>query len=117
MTLGRILQAQGKQTDADSALTEALRLALVVGPHVMAAAALEALASVIVDQGKAALAVRLLGPAAKLRAQMGTPLRPVDQPALESVVGRARSALGVSAFTTLWAEAQEFVLEQILQII
>jgi hypothetical protein len=48
---------------------------------------------------------------------MGTPVRPVDQPTLESVIGRARSVLGVTAFMALWVEAQEFLLEQILQII
>ncbi len=117
VTLGRILQAQGRGTDAYNALTEALRLALVVGPRVMVAAALESLASVTIDQGKAALAVRLLSPASKLRAQMGTPVRPPDQPALESAVERARSALGIDAFTTLWAEAQESPLEQIPSII
>jgi predicted ATPase/transcriptional regulator with XRE-family HTH domain len=117
VTLGRILQAQGKGMDAYNALTEALRLALVVGPRVMVAAALEGLASVIMDQGKAILTVRLLGPASKLRAQMGTPVRPPDQPALESAVARARLALGVGAFMTMWAEAQELPLEQILRII
>ena len=117
ITLGNILRAKGDVAAAHEALTEAPQLAWVVGSRLMVAAALEAQASVAVDQDKAALAVRLLGLATKLRAQMGTPLRPADQPALEAVLARARWALGVTAFTALWVEAQEFLLEQILQII
>src|SRR5262245_49883550 len=59
ITWGYILNAQGHAEAAYAALTEALQLALAVGPRLFVAAALEAIASVIVAQGQATLAVRL----------------------------------------------------------
>ena len=105
ITLGKIVRAQGDDAAAYAALTEALRLARAVGPRLMVAAALEGLASVVVAQGHAELAVRLLAAASALRAQMGTPVWPVDQAAVEQTLATARSTLG-DAFAAVWAEAQ-----------
>jgi tetratricopeptide (TPR) repeat protein len=117
VTQGRIFQAQGRRTDAHNTLAEALRLALLVGPRLMVAAALEGLASVTIDQGNTVLAVRLLGPASTLRTQLGTPVRPADGPALESTLASAQSAIGIDAFTAPWAEAQKSQPEELLRII
>jgi len=116
LTLGQILRAQGDLKAAEETLTEALKLALVMGPRLIVAAALERLAGVTLDQGKVVLSVHLLSAASALRTQMGTPVRPSDQPGLESIVASARSALGADAFTTMWAKAQELPLEQILNL-
>ncbi len=114
ITLGTILWAQGDAVAAYDALTEALRFARAVGPRLFAALALEGLASVVVSQGGAELAARLLAGASALRAQMGTPVRPVDQADVERTLATARSALGEDAFAAVWAEAQTRSLEQIL---
>jgi hypothetical protein len=79
ITLGKIARARGDVAAASAALTEALQLALDLGPRLMVAAALEGLACVVAAEGQAELAVRLLAPASVLRTQMGTPLWPADQ--------------------------------------
>ncbi|MFL5803470.1 MAG: tetratricopeptide repeat protein, partial [Roseiflexaceae bacterium] len=117
ITQGHILRAQGHAAAANAALSEALRLAWAVGPHLFVAAALEGLADLWATPEQADLAVRLLAGAAVLREQMGTPVRPVDQARLTNTLTTARSALGVDAFSATWAEAQTLPLEQILSII
>lgn len=114
VTLGHILRAQGDVAAAHEALTEALRLAQTIGPRLFVAAALEGLASLAVQAGQSALAARLLGAASALRARMGTPVRPIDQPAVERTLATARATLGPAAFATVWAAAEELSPEQIL---
>ena len=114
VTQGNILRAQGDLTAAEDSLTEALRLALVVGPRLIVATALEALASVTIDQGNAVAAARLLSAASKLRAQMGAPIRPVDQPAFERALSMARSSLEPETFSAVWSEAETVTLDQIV---
>jgi tetratricopeptide (TPR) repeat protein len=117
ITLGIILWAQGDSVAAYDALTEALRFAWAVGPRLFSVIAMEGLASVVVSQGDAELAVQLLAGASMLRAQMGTPVRPVDQAGVEQALVTARSMLGEDTFVTVWAEAQTRSLEQILNTI
>ena len=95
-------------------MTEALRLALAVGPHLMVAAALEGLASALVAQAHAELAAHLLAAAATVRVQMGAPVRPADQATMDNALATARSMLGADAFAAVWVEAQALPLEQIL---
>jgi predicted ATPase/transcriptional regulator with XRE-family HTH domain len=114
VTMGYILRVQGEVAAAYEALTEALRLALAVGPHLLVAAALEGLAGLAVQPGQSALAARLLGAAAALRARMGTPVRPVDQPAVERLLATTRSTLGSDTFTALWGAGGELSPKQIL---
>ena len=83
----------------------------------MVAATLEGLASVVVVQGDAELAARLLAGASALRTQMGTPVWPVDQADVEQTLAAARSMLGDNAFAAVWAEGQTLALEQILSTI
>lgn len=117
ITLGHILRAQGEVAAAHEALTEALRLAKIVGPRLLVAAALEGLAGLAARPDRSALAARLLGAASALRARMGTPVRPVDQPAVERILATARAALGADAFAAVWSEAEMLTLEQILSIV
>jgi hypothetical protein len=48
---------------------------------------------------------------------MGTPVRAVDQAAVEQTLATARSTFGDDAFAAMWEEAQAFPLEQILKTI
>jgi WD40 repeat protein/predicted ATPase len=114
ITLGQIRRAQGDVAAAQAALAEALRLALAVGPRLLVASALEGLANVMVSRGQAELTTRLLAAASALRAQMGTPVRPVDQGTVEQTLATARSTLGDDAFAAVWAEALALPLEQFL---
>ncbi len=117
ITLGTILLAQEDAVAAYDALTEALRLAWVVGPRLFVALALEGLANVVVSRGDAKLAAWLLAGASVLRIRMGTPIRPVDRADVERTLATARAALGEDAFARVWAEAQTRSLEQILSSI
>ena len=114
ITLGTILWAQGDAVAAYAELAEALRLAGAVGPRLFAVLGLEGLAAVVVAQGAAELAARLLARASALRTEMGTPIRPVDHVGVDRTLAIARSALGDAAFAAVWAEAQTQALEQIL---
>jgi len=71
----------------------------------------------VVAQQQAELAARLLAAASALRAEMGTPVRPVDQATVEQAVAAARSILGEEAFAVVWAEAQSLPVEHILSTI
>jgi len=117
ITLGQIVRVQGDNEAAHTALTEALRLAWAVGPRLLVAAALECLASLAIQTEQIDLAVQLLAGAATLREQMGTPVRPADQRALEHALAIARSNLGDATFAAVWAEVQALPLEQILSTI
>ena len=88
-----------------------------MGPRLLVAAALEGLAAVVVAQGQAELAARLLATASVLRVQMGTPVRPVDQAAVAQALATARSILGEETFAAVWAEAQALPLEELLSTI
>jgi len=116
ITLGQILRAQGNVEVAYEALTEALRIALAMGLRLLVAA-LEALAELLISQRESHPTVQFLAAASALRVQMGAPVRPVDQAAVEQTLATARSALGADTFAAVWAETQALPLEQILSTI
>ena len=113
ITVGKIQCALRDIAAAYQALTEALRLAQATGPRLFVAASIEGLASVAAVQGLANQSARFLAAASALRAQMGTPVWPVDQAAVAQTLATARSTLG-DAFAAVWAEAQALPAEQIL---
>ena len=117
ITLGQILLAQGDSEGAYAVLTEALRLTLALGSRVMIAYTLEGLAASVVTLGQAQLTVQWLAAAAVLREQMGTPVRPVDQAAVNTAAATARSPLGENAFAAAWEQARALPLEQLLNTI
>jgi hypothetical protein len=117
ITLGIIVRAQGDRAAAYTAIAEAPQFAWAVGSRLMVASALEGVASVVVTQGHAEQAARLLAIATVLRGQMGTPVRPADQAAVEQALATARSTLGDDAFVAVWEEAQAMPLDHILKTI
>ena len=114
VTLGKVLQAQSDRAAAHKAVTEGLRLASMHGPRLLVAAALEEFAYVESPTAQAAWVVQLLSTAQALRAQLGTPLRPADQPTFERALAAARRKLGDDTFAIVWSNAQEKPIEQIL---
>ena len=117
VTVGHIARAQGKLVAAYAASLEALRLAQVVGPRLLVANALEGLAGVVLTGDQAQLAVQLLGVATRLRAQMSTPVRPVDKAAVDQALATTRSILGPDTFAATWQVAQALALEDLLDTI
>jgi hypothetical protein len=115
VTLGGVLRARGDCSGAHAALAQALQLAWAVGPRVLVALSLEGLAAgLAVHPGQAGLATRLLAGAAALRAQMGTPLRPIDRADVEQTLAKAQAAVGVRAFAAAWKEGQAQPLGRLL---
>lgn len=110
------MRAKGELATAQEILTEALQLAFVVGPRLTVVTAMEALASVTVEHGEVVLTVRMLSAASTLRAQMGTPLRPIDQAPFEKALESARSKIAPEDFSVAWSEAETMPLEQIVGI-
>ena len=109
VAMGHILQAQGDLISAHETLTEALRLAWALGPRLLVAAALEGLAGVIAQSHQESQAVRFLAAASALRTQMGTPIRPADQPTVVRTLAATRTALGADSFEAEWAAASNFL--------
>ena len=83
----------------------------------MVVGALEGLASVIVAEGVAQLAVQCLAAASALRARMGAPMQPADESAVAQALATARAALGADAFAVVWEATKELPLDQLLNTI
>jgi hypothetical protein len=83
----------------------------------MLVAAIEGLAYLAAQSGQTEFTIRLLAAASAMRTQMGTPVRPVDQPTIEHVIESARLVLGADAVQALWVKASKDSLEEILRSI
>jgi hypothetical protein len=68
----------------------------------------------VVSQDRTQLTVQLLAAASALRAQMGAPVRPVDQSAVEQALASARAKLGPDPFAAVWEAAGDLPLEQLI---
>jgi hypothetical protein len=94
-------------------LIETLQIAWANGPRLLVAEALEGLAGVLMPQERAQQAVCCLAAASVLRAEMGTPLRPIDQPAMEQTLATAWTILGADGFAAAWERGEKRPLQQI----
>lgn len=117
ITMGHILRASGDLPAAYAAAREALRLTAAVGPHLMLTNAIESLACAAAGLGRAPLAARLLAASARLRAQMGTPVRPVDRAAVDLARVAASAALDDDALAHVSRTAEIQPLEQLIAAI
>ncbi|WP_437943050.1 protein kinase [Sorangium sp. So ce281] len=92
--LGLIAIERGDLALAERRLRASLRLHRELGDLWRSASVLEALARAAVRAGKAERGARLLGGAAALREAIGTPVPPIERPALTECAAAARAALG-----------------------
>ena len=113
-SLGAILDAAGDPAAAFAALTEALELALRVGPRWEVAAILEGIARVAAGQGQDLVAVELASGAAGLRTEIGVPVRPNCQADLDWTLAKTRAALGEETFAGAWTRGQERPLSDVI---
>jgi predicted ATPase len=95
---GSMLLKQGDIPGALAQHTESLVLYRDLNERLGVADRLESIAAVRAAQNKFEDAARLWGAAEALRADLGTPIWPVNQPDYERAVAAARAALGESAF-------------------
>jgi predicted ATPase/DNA-binding CsgD family transcriptional regulator len=115
-SLGPILDAAGEPGSALAALTEALQLALSVGPRWVVAAGLEGIANVAARQEQEIVAVELVSGAAAIRAQIEVPVPPNWQADLEQTLARARATLGQEAYAAAWAQGHERPLLDVITV-
>ncbi|WP_437284711.1 protein kinase domain-containing protein [Sorangium sp. So ce406] len=101
---GLIAIERGDLAVAGRRLRASLRLHRELGDLWRSASVLEALARAAVGAGRASRGARLLGGAAALREAIGTPVPPIERPALAACVEAARSALGDAAHEARLAE-------------
>ncbi|WP_437274950.1 protein kinase [Sorangium sp. So ce375] len=92
--LGLVAIERGDLALAERRLRASLRLHRELGDLWRSASVLEALARAAVRAGKAERGARLLGGAAALRDAIGTPVPPIERPALTECAAAARTALG-----------------------
>jgi predicted ATPase/DNA-binding CsgD family transcriptional regulator len=111
-TLGLVQLAAGDRSGALASLIEAIGLALEMGPRWLVPASLEGVAMLSAQQGEHVAAARLAAQAAALRAEIGAPVRPNWQTALDQALIASRSALGDEAFAASWAAGQAQSLDE-----
>jgi DNA-binding CsgD family transcriptional regulator/tetratricopeptide (TPR) repeat protein len=113
-SLGPILDSAGDAASALAALTEALPMAVRVGPRWVVAALLEGIAKVAAGQRQDLVAVALASRAAALRTQIEMSVRPNWQPDLERTLATARAALGQEAFAVAWEQGHARSLAEVM---
>ncbi|XXX72934.1 tetratricopeptide repeat protein [Sorangium sp. So ce134] len=109
--LGLVAIERGDLALAGRRLRASLRLHRELGDLWRSASVLEALARAAVRAGKPERGARLLGGAAALREAIGTPVPPIERPALAACAEAARAALGAAAHEARLAEGREAGLD------
>lgn len=104
--LGRIALHRGDSALALAQFTESLRIRRDLGDNVGIAAALEGLAGVASALHNPHDAAHLAGAAGEIRARLGAPLPPSDQPFYQRIIAETRQGLTASAFDAAWAAGQ-----------
>ena len=114
--LGHIDRLEGRTTSAASSYQEALQLRRVTGNAAGLAASLDALAGVMVAEGKAAQAARLFGAAQAERARRG--ILPSRQASAihDADVEAARQNLGPEGFDDAWAAGMSMSLNAAVKL-
>ncbi|HMQ34899.1 MAG TPA: tetratricopeptide repeat protein, partial [Chloroflexaceae bacterium] len=104
-SLSNLLLHAGDHAGLPGLLRESLELNLEVGDRVALAYCLEDYAGLAAARGAAGPALELAGAAAALRAEVGAPLPPGEQEALDRLLAAARAALGDGAAAAFAAGA------------
>ena len=110
--LGVSAARRGKHADARTMHEESLILMRQLHDKYGGVHSLEGIANVAEGFHRFRRTACLLGAAAALRAALGSPLMPDDQPRHDKSVAAARAALGADAFAAAWAAGQEMDWEQ-----
>jgi predicted ATPase/class 3 adenylate cyclase len=105
MSLARVLAYQGDRETALSTYQESWNLLQAIGDRELTAACLEGYGEVLVLQGGVKRAVQLWGIAARIRAEIVTPMPPIYRPDYVKAVAAARESLDEEAFQMTWTES------------
>jgi hypothetical protein len=110
--LGLVALAQGDNAEAALFLRESLKRWVDRGSTLGMAPVLEGLARVGLALGDADRGARVLGAADALRAAVGTPRWPIDEPLYAREIATLRSALGEDAFAAAWAAGRAMTWQE-----
>jgi predicted ATPase len=111
IVLGRVWHAQGDAARATALLREGLCLCQQMNNTLGAVTALEALAALALAT-QPQQAAQWLGAAEAARTALGTPLPPVERPALGRALTAIRTRLDERTLSALWAEGQAMRLDE-----
>ncbi len=106
---GRVALALADLSGAQSCFRESLLLRRSMGDKQGIAESLERIAS---STSEPQLQTQLLSVATKLRQSIGAPWPPVEQPALQQILSKARQALGEQHYQERWQASQNWSYEQ-----
>jgi len=114
--LGLLARRSGEHHRAEHHLHTAVDLQDRHGFRQMAASTVEAIAGIELDHGRPAVAVRLLGSAAAVRAEAGVTFRLGWQADHETDLDRARGELDESSFTREWQRGTDLRLADAVEL-
>jgi predicted ATPase/class 3 adenylate cyclase len=115
--LGDAACEQGDLALARALHEEGLAIRRELGDKGRIAYSLEGLAAIVAALGSSLRAARIWGAAAHLRAEVGSPLAPIEQPQYNRRVAAARAAPGdVAVFDRAWQEGRALTLEQAIEL-
>jgi predicted ATPase/class 3 adenylate cyclase len=115
LNLGLALLGQGRLDDAASRLRESLTMP-VVFKNSSDDTAIDALAAVVVAQGDATTAARLLGATADWRKKAGFSAQPYESALAERTASAACAALGQHTYRALLAEGARLDLDEAIEL-
>jgi tetratricopeptide (TPR) repeat protein len=103
-SLGEVALKQGDLMTARGYLRESLEISLTLGDRRGIAYLLEYFAGLAALQGKAERAIRLVGAAASLRVELGSPLSPAERIKLDELIAPAQAGLSELDQAREWGE-------------
>jgi non-specific serine/threonine protein kinase len=109
--LGQLAWRQGDRARAASLLNEGLSLSRDLGSQLAVVHSLAGLANVAASGAMPNGAARLLGAAQAVRTMIGSPISPVDRPAIDTTTARLRRSLGDATFESAYASGATLSLE------
>jgi ATP/maltotriose-dependent transcriptional regulator MalT len=102
----------GRSALAASTLVEPLSIVEQMGMRPLACLVLDVLAEILIDRGRAADGVRVLGATAGIELATGSGVRPVDRATRQRLTETARLALGSETFAAAEATGQALGFEE-----
>jgi predicted ATPase/DNA-binding winged helix-turn-helix (wHTH) protein len=113
--LGSALCFQGDYSRGQTLLKEGLSIRVELANRFGLVDSLETLGCVASLQARHARAARLWGRAARLQEEIGAAQSPSAQATLDPYVAASRTALGVDAFASAWAEGRAEALDHVIR--